>query len=91
MLRKNVEIIGGLAELFSFVELLRAIATALITNSHFDGVYPLDISWGGCPGVALFFSISGFVLVKSVTRESFLPWWIKKCCAYIFQCGWLIL
>lgn len=53
LLRKNAEIIGGLAELFSFVELLRAIATILITNSHFDGVYPLDISWGGCPGVAL--------------------------------------
>lgn len=31
LLRKKVEIVGGLAELFSFVELLRAIATTLIT------------------------------------------------------------
>lgn len=36
--------------MYSFIELLRAIAALLITNSHFDGVYPWDISWGvsGC-------------------------------------------
>ena len=64
--------------MYSFVELLRAFAAALITNSHFDGVYPWNISWGGCPGVALFFAISGFLLVKSVSKEHFFPWWIKK-------------
>ena len=64
--------------MYSFVELLRALAAMLITNSHFDGVYPWNISWGGCPGVALFFLISGFVLVKSVQKENFFPWWLKK-------------
>ena len=64
--------------MYSFIELLRALAAALITNSHFDGVYPWNISWGGCPGVALFFAISGFLLVRSVEKERFLPWWIKK-------------
>lgn len=64
--------------MYSFIELLRALAALLITNSHFDGVYPWEISWGGCPGVSLFFAISGFLLVKSVQRESFLPWWAKK-------------
>lgn len=64
--------------MYSFIELLRALAALLITNSHFDGVYPWDISWGGCPGVSLFFAISGFLLVKSVQRENFLPWWVKK-------------
>lgn len=37
--------------MYSFIELLRALAAMLITNSHFDGVYPWNISWGGCPGV----------------------------------------
>lgn len=64
--------------MYQFIELLRALAAMLITNSHFDGVYPWNISWGGCPGVALFFLISGFVLVKSVQKENFFPWWLKK-------------
>lgn len=64
--------------MYLFIELLRALAAMLITNSHFDGVYPWNISWGGCPGVALFFFISGFVLVKSVQKENFFSWWLKK-------------
>lgn len=64
--------------MFEFIEVLRAIAVALITNSHFDGVYPWNISWGGCPGVSLFFIISGFLLVKGVKRDNFFPWWGKK-------------
>ena len=54
--------------MYAFVELLRAVAVLLITNSHFDGVYPWNISWGGCPGVALFFVITGFLLKKSVGK-----------------------
>lgn len=64
--------------MYSFIELLRAIAALLITNSHFDGVYPWNISWGGCPGVALFFTITGFLLVRSVEKDKFFPWWVKK-------------
>ena len=64
--------------MYSFIELLRAIAAMLITNSHFDGVYPWNISWGGCPGVALFFTISGFLLVSSAKKQDFFPWWSKK-------------
>lgn len=64
--------------MYSFIELLRAFAVMLITNSHFDGVYPWNISWGGCPGVALFFAISGFVLVNSVQKENFFSWYLKK-------------
>lgn len=63
--------------MYSFIELLRAIAVLLITNSHMDGVYPLNISWGGCPGVSLFFAITGFLLVRGV-QTKFLPWWLKK-------------
>lgn len=38
---------GTPKEYYFFIELARAIACMLITNSHFDGVYPWDISWGG--------------------------------------------
>ena len=64
--------------MYSFIELLRALAVLLITNSHFDGVYPWDISWGGCSGVAIFFLISGFLLVKGCSEYNFFPWWKKK-------------
>lgn len=65
--------------MYSFIELLRALAALLITNSHFDGVYPWNISWGGCPGVSLFFMISGFLLVKGVRNSAgFLYWWFNK-------------
>ena len=61
--------------MYSFIELLRALAVLLITNSHFDGVYPWDISWGGCPGVAIFCLISGFLLVNGGSDHNFFPWW----------------
>jgi peptidoglycan/LPS O-acetylase OafA/YrhL len=38
-----------------------------------------QLTGGGCPGVALFFTISGFVLVKSVEKSNvFFKWWSKK-------------
>lgn len=40
--------------MYSFIELLRALATMLITNSHFDGVYPWNISWGDVQGYLCF-------------------------------------
>ena len=51
--------------MIQFIEVLRAIATALIANSHFKGVYPTDLlSFGGGFGLALFYMISGFLLAK---------------------------
>ena len=64
-------------KIFFFIELARFIACALITNSHFDGVYPINISWGGCPGNCLFFMISGF-LMNNTKQQPFLGWYIKK-------------
>ena len=61
------------------IDLLRVIACMLITNSHFDGVYPLNISWGGCPGNCLFFMISGFLLAGTDFKNSnFKEWYWKK-------------
>ncbi len=62
-----------------YIDLLRFIACALITNSHFDGVYPIDISFGGCPGNCLFFIITGFLLNgKSGEKDKFISWYFPK-------------
>ncbi len=46
-----------------FIDLLRALAMALITNSHYTGVYPTDLVASGVVlGDVLFFAVSGFCL-----------------------------
>ncbi len=43
-----------------FITFLRALATCLITNSQYTGVYPTDIiANGGLLGDILFFAVSG--------------------------------
>lgn len=65
--------------MFYFIECLRAIATALIANSHFKGVYPSDIlSFGGGMGLALFFMISGYLLANINHETKFLKWYGKR-------------
>lgn len=62
-----------------FIEFLRAVAVALITNSHFKGVYPNDIlSFGGGLGLALFFMISGYLLANVNDKTRFGKWYAKK-------------
>ena len=64
---------------YYFVELCRAVACVLITNSHFDGIYPWDISFGGCPGNCLFFLITGFLLAGTDFKQAhFGKWYIRK-------------
>lgn len=61
------------------IECLRAIAVALITNSHFKGIYPSDIlSFGGGLGLALFYMLSGFLLANLSKTSSFASWYQKK-------------
>lgn len=65
--------------MFEFIEVLRAIATILIANSHFKGVYPTDIiSFGGGLGLALFYMLSGFLLSGINTNTSFGKWYFRK-------------
>lgn len=62
-----------------FIEWLRAIATALVANSHFKGVYPTDIlSFGGGFGLALFYMISGYLLVNIREDTPFAKWYFPK-------------
>lgn len=61
-----------------FIGMLRLLAIALITNSHFDGVYPANFSFGGVPGVCLFFLITGFLLTGKGIQQSPLRWYGRK-------------
>lgn len=53
------------------VSLIRFIATLLITNSHYDKLYPQGFSFlstGGMIGNALFFWVSGYTLYFSLKK-----------------------
>lgn len=60
-----------------FITFLRAIAACLITNSHYEGIYPTDIlANGGLLGDIIFFAISGYCLCK--IKENFPKWYGKR-------------
>ncbi len=60
-----------------FITVLRALATCLITNSHYTGVYPTDLlANGGLIGDILFFAVSGYCLYN--VRLSFPRWYGKR-------------
>lgn len=62
-----------------YIDVLRAVACMLITNSHFHGMYPYDVAFGGCPGNCLFFLISGFLFARSDLKNTkFVPWYFRK-------------
>ena len=57
---------------------LRFIATCLITNTHYNDVYPIgSLAVGGLLGDVLFFIVSGFVLAKP-TSQNFGSWYWKR-------------
>lgn len=63
--------------MYHFIDLIRAFATLLITNSHFDSIYPISVlATGGLIGNSLFFIVSGFCLTK-ITLP-FLNWYRKR-------------
>lgn len=63
--------------MFSFIEIVRALATCLITNSHFSPIYTYDIlAKGGAFGNSLFFLATGFCLAEC--RNNFPEWYRKR-------------
>lgn len=71
-----------------YVTFLRALAAILITNSHYVGVYPIDlIASGGLLGDVIFFALSGFVLMN--IKDTFINWY-KKRIIRIYPCIWII-
>lgn len=60
------------------IAILRCLATALITNTHFNNVWPSEsLAVGGLLGDVLFFMISGYCLVDSKSNN-FFNWYIKR-------------
>lgn len=71
-----------------FVDVIRALAMALITNSHYTGVYPTDIiANGGLLGDVSFFAVSGFCL--SSIKLPFHKWYLKRIFR-IYPITWVI-
>lgn len=74
--------------MLDFVYLLRILGAILITNSHYEAVYPLSvIANGGLLGDVLFFAVSGFCLYP--IRKSFFPWYGRRL-KRIFPLVWII-
>lgn len=74
----------------NFISLIRFLATILITNSHFDVLYPAGFSWlstGGALGNALFFLVSGYTLYLS-SRRNFAEWILRRY-SKIFPAVWI--
>ena len=62
---------------FIFIILLRALSALIITNSHYNNIYPLEIiANGGLLGDVLFFAISGFCLTPP--RQKFVQWYRRR-------------
>lgn len=75
-----------------FISFIRFLATLLITNSHFDTLYPEGFSWmstGGALGNALFFLVSGYTLYRS-SRNDFTTWILRRY-SKIFPNTWIFL
>lgn len=63
--------------MFNFINYIRVIATALITNSHFSNIWPISaLAAGGMLGNILFFAVSGFCLF--VIKDNFIKWIFKR-------------
>ena len=65
-----------------FVTVLRALAACLITNAHYEGIYPTDIiANGGLIGDIIFFAVSGYCLCNikyDLSIKGFLLWYGKR-------------
>lgn len=62
----------------NWVDLLKFLACFMITNSHCRTIYPYSfLAIGGGFGNALFFAISGYLLVN--VRQPFMDWYARRC------------
>lgn len=80
---KSARIGGVVITMFEFVIYLKALATILITNSHFDTIYPISqLSMGGSIGTSIFFWVSGFCLSNIKSRGSIVvdggAWYLHR-------------
>lgn len=74
---------------YYFVDVLRCIATILITNSHYNAIWPVAaFATGGSLGNTLFFAISGFCL--SNTQNTDFVRWMKNRILRIYPAVWIV-
>jgi hypothetical protein len=70
--------------------IIKFFATILITNSHYDSIYPIrSLATGGSIGNSLFFMVSGYCLFKS-NLPPFLEWY-KKRILRIYPSLWILM
>lgn len=63
--------------IFLFITLVRALAALVITNSHYEHIYPHSIiANGGLLGDVLFFAVSGFCLASPAMP--FHKWYLRR-------------
>ena len=63
--------------MYDFIDILKALAAILITNSHYDFIWPVSaLAMGGLLGDIMFFSASGFCLAN--IRVSFPRWYLRR-------------
>lgn len=92
---KSARIGGTVITMFGFVIYLKALATMLITNSHFDTIYPISqLSMEGSIGNSIFFGVSGYCLANIKSRGSIVVdggglGIYTDCGGYIFH-AWLL-
>ncbi len=71
-----------------YITVLRAMASILITNAHYNNIYPLEIiANGGLLGDVIFFAVSGFCLYN--IRLNFGKWFGKRILR-IYPAVWII-
>lgn len=60
-----------------YITCLKALAACLITNAHYEGIYPTDLlANGGLIGDILFFAVSGYCLYR--VKQPFVKWYAKR-------------
>lgn len=74
--------------MFQFIVYLRAICAMVITNAHYEDIYPIPIiANGGLLGDVLFFAISGYCLYH--IKTNFIRWYGKRILR-IYPAVWII-
>ena len=74
--------------MFQFIVYLRAICAMIITNAHYEDIYPVSIiANGGLLGDVLFFAISGYCIYN--IKDNFIKWYGKRI-QRIYPAVWII-
>lgn len=71
-----------------YITVLRALASILITNAHYNNIYPIEIiANGGLLGDVIFFAVSGFCLYNIKLK---FPKWYGKRIIRVYPAVWII-